>query len=91
MQPKVLLIADSLEDRQSVIEALRHEDCRVETLSGCANAMATMEQWISQFDAVIIKEAAQTAKSLELFHATRSKRSDLPVIVVTRDGNWESY
>jgi DNA-binding NtrC family response regulator len=91
MQSKVLLIEDTLEDRRGVIEALRREGCQVETISGGKQAFATVADWAARFDAVIIEKGIQGGRGLELLHAARSKRRELPIVIVGRAGDWESF
>jgi DNA-binding NtrC family response regulator len=91
MQPRVLLIEDALEDRQNMIAALRKEGCRVETLSDCIQALATVDEWAARFDAVIIEKGICGGRGLELLHSARSKRRELPMVIVNREGEWERF
>ncbi len=60
-------------------------------MSDAGRALATVEEWAKQFHLVIIEEAMQGRSGLKLLREARSKRNDLPVVMLTREGNWSSY
>ena len=91
MRPRILLIEDSPEGQQFVSETLCNQGYAVSTLSDAERALATVEDWAQQYQLVIIEEAMQGRSGLKLLREARSKRGDLPVVIVTRDGNWNSY
>lgn len=91
VKPRILLIEDSPEGQQFVSEALCNQGYAVSTLSDAERALATVEEWAQQFELVIIEEAMHGRSGLTLLREARTKRSNLPVVIVTRDGNWSSY
>ena len=91
MRPHILLIEDSPEDQQLVSDTLCKQGYAVSTLTDAEHALATVEDWAQQYQLVIIEEAMQGRSGLKLLREARSKRGDLPVVIVTRDGNWNSY
>jgi DNA-binding response OmpR family regulator len=91
MKPRILLIEDSPEGQQFVSETLCDQGYTVSTLTDAERALATVGDWAQQYQLVIIEEAMQGQSGLKLLREARSKRGDLPVVMVTRDGNWSSY
>jgi len=91
MKPRILLIEDSPEGQQFVSETLRKQGYAVSTLTDAERALATVAEWAKQFELVIIEEAMQGRSGLKLLREARTRRNDLPVVIVTRDGNWHSY
>ena len=88
---RVLLIEDSPEVRQQIGDALRPCGCEVSTICDADEAMARVDEWARQFHLVIIEEAMRGRAGLRLLREARSKRKDLPVVMVTRDGDWAGY
>lgn len=91
MKPRVLLIEDSPEVRQQIGDALRPCGYEVATICDVDEAMASVDEWARQFHLVIIEEAIRGRSGLRLLREARSKRKDLPVVMVTRDGDWYGY
>ena len=87
----VLLIEDSPEDQQVVCDTLRAKGYAVTTISDPDRAWSTVEDWAKQYNFVIIQEVMRGRRGMELVHEARSRRKDLPVLVVTRDGDWNGY
>ena len=87
----VLLIEDSPEAQQQITSALRPCGYEVSTICDADQAMATVDEWARQFHLVIIEETMQDRAGLRLLRKVRSKRKDLPVVMVTRDGDWGGY
>ena len=52
--------------------------------------MASVEQWASQYEVVIIEEAIHGC-GLDLLHEAHTRRGKLPVVIVTRAGEWNGY
>ena len=90
-QCNVLLIEDSPEDQQTVCESLSAKGYSVTTMSDPERALSTVEDWAKQYNFVIIQEVMRGRSGMELLHQARSRRNDLPVLVVTRDGDWNGY
>jgi len=90
-QRSVLLIEDSPRDQQAVCETLRSEGYSVTTISDPQHAMSTVEEWAKQYNFVIIQEVMRGRSGMELVREARSHRKDLPILVVTRDGDWNGY
>jgi len=89
MHHRILLIEDSPEGCQAVLETLGEEDCRVATVANCDGMLENIEKWPQEYDAVIIEEAIQGGKGMNLLHAVRVRTRHMPVVMVTRDGNWQ--
>ena len=90
-QCSVLLIEDSPEDQQAVYDTLSAKGYSVTTISDPDRALTTVEEWAKQYNFVIIQEVMHGRSGMELLHELRSCRKDLPVLVVTRDGDWNGY
>ena len=91
MPRSILLIEDAPEDQQVVRDTLQDHGYTVSTISDSQDAFATVDEWARQFHLVIIEEAIRGHSGLKLLHAARSRREDLPVVMVTREGNWNGY
>jgi DNA-binding response OmpR family regulator len=91
LKPRVLLIEDCPEVQQQIGDALRPCGYEVSTMSDADEALASVEQWAGQFHLVIIEEAMRGRTGLRLLRQARSQRMNLPVVVVTRDGDWSGY
>ena len=87
----VLLIEDSPEDQQVVCDTLRAKGYAVTTISDAERAWNTVEDWAKQYNFVIIQEVMHGRRGMELVHEVRTRRKDLPILVVTRDGDWNGY
>ena len=90
-QGTVLLIEDCPKDQQVVQDVLHAQGYSVTTISDPDRALSTVEDWAQQFNFVIIQEAMRGRRGMELVHAARLSRKDLPMLVVTRDGDWNGY
>lgn len=90
-QCSVLLIEDSPEDQQAVCDTLSAKGYSVTTISDPERALSTVEDWAKQYNFVIIQEVMHGHSGMELLREARSRRKDLPVLVVTRDGDWNGY
>lgn len=90
-QGAVLLVEDCPKDQQAVRDILHAQGYSVTTISDPERAFGTVEEWAKQYNFVIIQEAMRGRRGMELVHATRSSHKDLPVLVVTRDGDWNGY
>jgi DNA-binding NtrC family response regulator len=87
----VLLIEDCPKDQQVVQDVLHAQGYSVTTISDPERAFSTVEEWAKQYNFVIIQEAMHGGRGMELVHAARLSRKDLPMLVVTRDGDWNGY
>jgi DNA-binding NtrC family response regulator len=87
----VLLIEDCPKDQQVVQDVLHAQGYSVTTISDPERAFSTVEEWASQYNFVIIQEAMRGRCGMELVHAARLSHKDLPMLVVTRDGDWNGY
>jgi len=74
-----------------VQDVLHAQGYSVTTISDPERAFSTVEDWAKQFNFVIIQEAMRGRRGMELVHAARLSRKDLPMLVVTRDGDWNGY
>jgi DNA-binding NtrC family response regulator len=90
-QCSVLLIEDSPEDQQAVYDTLSAKGYSVTTISDPDRALSTVGDWARQYNFVIIQEVMHGRSGIELFRELHSCRKDLPVLVVTRDGDWNGY
>jgi len=90
-QCSVLLIEDSPEDQQAVCDTLSAKGYSVTTISDADLALSTVEDWAKQYNFVIIQEVMHGRSGMDLLREARSFRKDLPVLVVTRDGDWNGY
>jgi DNA-binding response OmpR family regulator len=90
-QCRVLLVEDSPEDRQTVCDTLSAKGYSVTTISDPERALNTVEDWTKQYNFVIIQEVMHGRSGMDLVHEVRSRRKDLPILVVTRDGDWNGY
>ena len=90
-QCSVLLIEDSPEDQQAVCDTLSAKGYSVTTISDPDRASSSVEDWAKQYNFVIVQEVMHGRSGMELLHELRSCRKDLPVLVVTRDGDWNGY
>jgi DNA-binding NtrC family response regulator len=90
-QCSVLLIEDCPEDQQAVCDTLSAKGYSVTTISDPDHAASTVEDWAKQYNFVIVQEAMHGRSGMELLRELRSYRKDLPVLVVTRDGDWNGY
>ena len=91
MPRSILLIEDAPEDQQAVCDALQDHGYFVSTISDPQHALATVDEWARQFHLVIIEETMRGRTGLKLLREARAKRKDLPIVVVTRDGDWNGY
>jgi len=87
----VLVIEDCPQNQQSLHDALQSSGYSVTTMSDAERALSTVEDWAKQYHLVIIQEAMSGRSGLELLREARSRRKDLPVVVITRDGDWNGY
>lgn len=87
----VLVIEDCPQNQQSLHDALQASGYAVATISDAERALSTVEDWAKQYHLVIIQEAMSGRSGLELLREARSRRKDLPVVVITRDGDWNGY
>jgi DNA-binding NtrC family response regulator len=87
----ILLIEDRPEQQQRVCETLSERGYSVATLSDPDKAMATVAEWSRQFQLVIIEEAMRGRSGLRLLREARSRRNNLPVVIVSRDADWNGY
>ena len=87
----VLLIEDCPQDQQDLHDALQSNGYSVATISDPARAMSTVEDWSKQYQLVIIQEAMSGRSGLEILREARSRRKDLPVVIITREGDWNGY
>jgi DNA-binding NtrC family response regulator len=87
----VLLIEDSPREQQVVCDALSTSGYCVTTIADPDRAWSTVEDWARQYNFVIIQEVMAGRGGMDLLHEARSRRKDLPVLVVTRDGDWNGY
>ena len=87
----VLVIEDCPQNQQSLHDALQSNGYSVATISDAERALDTVEDWAKQYQLVIIQEAISGRSGLELMREARSRRKDLPVVVITRDGDWNGY
>jgi two-component system response regulator FixJ len=90
-QRTVLLIEDCPQNQQDLHDALQSSGYSVSTISDPARALSTVEDWAKQYQLVIIQEAMSGRSGLKLLREARARRKDLPVVVVTRDGDWSGY
>lgn len=90
-QCRVLLVEDSPEDQQAVCDTLSAKGYSVTTISDSERALNTVEDWAKQYNFVIIQEVMHGHSGMDLVHEVRSRRKDLPILVVTRDGDWNGY
>jgi DNA-binding NtrC family response regulator len=88
---RVLLVEDSPEDQQAVCDTLSANGYSVTTISDPERALNTIEEWAQQYHFVIIQELMRGRTGMDLVHEARSRRKDLPILVVTRDGDWNGY
>jgi DNA-binding response OmpR family regulator len=88
---RVLLVEDSPKDQQAVCDTLSAEGYSVTTISDPERALNTVEDWAKQYSFVIIQEVMHGRSGMDLVHEARSRRKDLPILVVTRDGDWNGY
>lgn len=87
----VLVIEDCPQNQQSLHDALQSSGYSVATISDAERALSTVEDWAKQYQLVIIQEAMSGQSGLQLLREARSHRKDLPVVVITRDGDWNGY
>ena len=87
----ILLIEDCPEDQQCLSDTLQAHGYTVSTISDPLRAMSKVEDWARQYHLVIIEEAMAGRSGLTLLREARVKRHDLPVVVVTREGDWNGY
>jgi len=87
----VLLIEDCPQNQQTLHETLQSNGYSVSTISDPARALSTVEDWAKQYELVIIQEAMSGGSGLNLLREARARRKDLPIVVVTRDGDWNGY
>ena len=72
-------------------DTLRAKGYSVTTISDPDRASSTVEDWAKQYNFVIVQEAMHGRSGMELLRELRACRKDLPVLVVTRDGDWNGY
>ena len=88
---RVLLVEDSPKDQQAVCDTLSAKGYSVTTISDPERALNTVGDWAKQYSFVIIQEVMHGRSGMDLVHEARSRRKDLPILVVTRDGDWNGY
>lgn len=91
MSERVLIVEDGPRKRQLLIDTLTNAGFKVTAVTGIAKARAALNDAAEEFCGVVIEESIAGGKGLQLVRETRIKRGQLPVVVVTRDGNWRSY
>lgn len=74
-----------------MVDALAGAQFEVTLVTGLIKALAALNDAAQEFEAVVIEESIAGGKGLQLVREARVKRGQLPVVVVTRDGNWRSY
>ena len=72
-------------------DTLRAKGYSVTTISDPDRASSTVEDWAKQYNFIIVQEVMHGRSGMELLRELRSCRKDLPVLVVTRDGDWNGY
>jgi DNA-binding NtrC family response regulator len=87
----VLLIEDSPKEQQIVCDVLSASGYCVTTITDSHHAWSTVEDWAKQYNFVIIQEVMAGRGGMELLHEARARSKNLPVLVVTRDGDWNGY
>lgn len=87
----VLLIEDCPQDQQDLHDALQSNGYSVATISDPQRALRTVEDWAKQYQLVIIQEAMSGRSGLRILREARSCRKDLPVVIITREGDWNGY
>jgi two-component system response regulator HydG len=85
---RVLFVDDDLSLRQTIEIDLVHRGYGVETAAGAHEAIAAMQR--SDFDVVLTDLAMPAMHGIELCKRIVETRSDVPVIVLTAFGNFES-
>lgn len=88
---RILLIEDSPSDQQELFDTLSGEGHAVSTMSDPDQALATVEQWAEQVNLVIVEEAMHGHQGLAVLREAHRWRKSLPVVIVTRDAEWEGY
>jgi len=91
MPYRVLVAENAVRQRKPIAEALEGAGFEVVAHSRFAKARAALNDAAQEFDAAVIEESIGEGKGLQLLRETRSKRGQLPVVMLTRDSNWRSY
>lgn len=86
---RILVVDDEEDVREALGKILEKEDFEVETASGVDEALELAAR--KRFDLVITDLIMPTASGLTLLLRLRASKADLPVIVMTAYGNWDSY
>jgi DNA-binding NtrC family response regulator len=91
MPMRVLIVEDAPRRRQLVINALTSAGFEPVVVTRYTKALAALNDAAQEFAAVVVEESIKGGKGLQLVREARVKRGHVPVVVVTRDGNWRSY
>ncbi len=91
MSRQVLLIEDNPEIQQSLCETLQEKGYDVSTLCDSERALASVDEWAQQFQLVIIEESIHGRSGLDLMHEAHQRRRSLPIVIITREGDWSGY
>jgi DNA-binding NtrC family response regulator len=88
---RVLVVENAPRQQQVIVAALQTAGYDVTAVTRPSQARAALNDAAQEFAAVVIEESIRGGKGLQLLRETRVKRGELPVVIVSRDGNWRSY
>lgn len=91
IQRTVLVIEDCPHGQEVIADALRQRAIGVAALCDCAEAADALRDDGREFAGAIIQECMQGGRGKQLVTEARTCRAAFPVVVVTREGNWDSY
>ncbi len=89
MSPHLMVVEDDPEMRDLLRKVLEKEGYLISLAANCHEAISILDK--DQFDLVVTDMLMPHDGGLELLETLRSTLPDLPVIIITAFGDWQSY
>ncbi len=89
MTPHLMVVEDDPEMRDLLRKVLEKEGYLISLAANCHEAVSALGK--DQFDLVVTDMLMPHDGGLELLETLRSTLPDLPVIIITAFGDWQSY
>ena len=89
MSPHLMVVEDDPEMRDLLRKVLEKEGYLISLAANCHEAVSALGK--DQFDLVVTDMLMPHDGGLELLETLRSSLPDLPVIIITAFGDWQSY
>ncbi len=89
MSPHLMIVEDDPEMRDLLRKVLEKESYLISLAANCHEAVSALGK--DQFDLVVTDMLMPHDGGLELLETLRSTQPELPVIIITAFGDWQSY